>query len=75
MAQKKVKCPACGKQFTERGLHLHFRQALSGWDPVWDSSQPHTKWARGKGVKVADGGYTSDFEKLKDVLNKYLSGQ
>jgi hypothetical protein len=75
MAQKQVKCPACPKRFTERGLRLHFRQALTGWDPVWDSGQPHTKWARSKGIKVTDEGYTFDFEKLNDALDKYLSGQ
>jgi len=75
MAQKQVKCPACPKGFTERGLRLHFRQALSGFDPIWDSSKPHTSWARSKGVKVADEGYTFDFEKLNDALDKYLSSQ
>ena len=75
MAQKQVKCPACPKQFTERGLRLHFQQALKGWDPVWDSGQPHTKWARSKGIKVTDIGTTFEFEKLNNALDEYLSSQ
>ncbi len=73
MIQKKVKCPACNKQFTEKGLRLHFRQALSGWDPSWNPSMLHTKWARSKGLKVIEEGYTFDYEKLNECLGEYLS--
>jgi hypothetical protein len=76
MAKYNFSCPACKKEFTtESGVILHFRQALTGWDPHWDSRQPHTNWARSNGIKVTDEGYTSDFEKLKDVLHEELSGQ
>ncbi len=75
MAQEQVYCPACKRRLTERGLRLHFRQALSGLDPIWDPRKLHTKWARSKGIKVTDEGYTFDFEKLNDALDKYLSGQ
>ena len=75
MPQEKVYCPACRRVFTQRGLRLHFRQTLSGWDPKWDSRKLHTKWARSKAIKVTDEGYTFDFEKLNDALGKYLSGQ
>jgi len=76
MVQKQFYCPACNKKSTsERGILLHFRQALSGWDPIWDSHKPHTSWARNKGVKVTDEGYTFDFEKLRDILYKHLSNQ
>lgn len=75
MAQEQVYCPACKRGFTQRGLRLHFRQALSGWDPIWDSRRPHTRWARSKGIKVTDEGYAFDFEKLNGALDKYLSGQ
>lgn len=60
---------------SDKGVLLHFRQALSGWDPIWNPRKLHTAWARNKGVKVTDEGYTFDFEKLKDVLYKYLSDQ
>lgn len=75
MAQNQVKCPACGKWFTERGFRLHFRQALSGWDPSWDLRKPHTHWARSKGIEVTDEGVVFDFAKLNDALDEYLSGQ
>ena len=69
MVQKRSNCPACNKQCaSEKGVLLHFRQALSGWDPIWDTRKPHTVWARKMGVTVTDEGYTFDFEKLKDVL-------
>lgn len=73
MAQKQFYCPACKKDFTsEVGVYLHFRKALEGWDPIWDSKKPHTRWARNKGVKVSDEGLTNDFENLKEVIYKEL---
>lgn len=73
MVQKKVRCPACNKQFTEGGLRLHFRQALSGLDPFWNISVPHIKWARNKGLEVTEDGYTFNYEKLNECLDEYLS--
>lgn len=75
MTQEKVYCPACRRVSTQRGLRLHFRQALSGWDPKWDSRKLHTNSARSKGIKVTDEGYTFDSEKLNDAIDKYLSSQ
>ena len=73
MAQQQVSCPACKRMFSsDKGIILHFRQALSGWDPSWDSRQPHTAWARSKGIAVTDEGYTFDFEKLNSALHKTL---
>ena len=77
MAQKQFYCPACIKKKSpsEKGILLHFRQALTGWDPIWDLRQPHTRWARNKGIEVTDDGYTFEFEKLNDILRKELSSQ
>ena len=75
MAQEQIKCPACPRRFTERGVRLHFRKALEGWDPIWDSSQPHSKWAQSKGIKVIDIGTTFDFDKLNNALDEYLSSR
>jgi len=75
MVQKEVCCPACKRRFTRRGLHTHFRQALSGWDPIWDSAKPHVRWAQSKGITVTDEGYTFEYEKLNDALDRYISGE
>ncbi len=76
MAKKQFYCPACKKDFTsKKGVILHYRQALTGWDPHWDSRQPHTNWARNKGIKVSDEGFTYDFDKLKNAIDKELSEQ
>jgi hypothetical protein len=75
MAQEQVRCPACTWQFTKRGLRLHFRKALSGWDREWDRSEPHVQWARDRGIWVADTGAVFDFDKLKDALDEYLRDQ
>ena len=75
MAQEQIYCPACRKGFTKRGLRLHFRQALTGLDPIWDSRKPHTGWARSKGLEVTDEGYTFNFEKLNEILDRYLTSQ
>lgn len=76
MTQNRFICPACERGFTStQGVNLHFRQALTGWDPRWDPGQPHTRWARNKGINVTDEGYTFDFEKLKIILKEELSTQ
>lgn len=69
MAQKQFYCPACNKTSTSKlGVYLHYRKALEGWDSIWDSSKPHTRWAMNKGIAVSDEGYTNDFDKLKKVI-------
>ena len=76
MTQKQVECPACRKWFAgSSGLRAHFRRALSGMDEIWDSSKPHTRWARSKEIEVAEGGYIFDYDKLNDALDEYLSSQ
>ena len=75
MDEERIRCPACNRRFNERGLRLHLRKALEGFGPVWDESMQHTKWARSKGIEVTDEGYTFEFDKLKDALDRYLRGQ
>lgn len=66
-------CPACGKRARSRSaLLLHFRKALEGWDPVWDKTMPHSRWAVARGLKVQEGGYFADGEALKRVLYEHL---
>ncbi len=68
-----IQCPACHKGFTsERGVILHFRQALEGWDPIWDSRLLHTHWAQAKGIKVDEGSYAKDYYKLKEAVKEAL---
>ena len=77
MAQKQFYCPACNKKTSasERGILLHFRQALSGADPTWSPPNLHIKWARNNGIKVAAEGYLFNFDKLNDILRQELSKQ
>jgi len=68
-----LSCPACGKPARSRsGVLLHFRRALEGWDSVWDETMPHSRWAAARGVKVHEGGYSSEGEELKQVLYDHL---
>ena len=69
-----VKCPACPKVSSERGIILHYEAALSGWDKlVWnEGTEPHVKWAQAHGVTVSEG-YTFNYEPLKTALRQYFS--
>jgi hypothetical protein len=72
MAEKFL-CPACGKSGNSRQAVLaHFKKALEGFDPTWDSSIPHSRWAINRGLKVQDGGYFFDIEALKRVLYSHF---
>jgi hypothetical protein len=77
MAQKQFYCPACKKKTStsERGILLHFRQALSGFDPTWNPPNLHIKWARNNGIKVGAEGYLFNFDKLNDILRQELGKQ
>ena len=66
-------CPACGKQGNSRQSVLaHFRQALSGWDAVWDKTMLHSRWASAHGLKVGEGGYVFNNEAIKKMLYDYF---
>lgn len=66
-------CPICNKTGkTRQAILMHFRQALGGWDPLWDKSAPHSKWARECGLKVPENGYCFDNEGIKRVLYEYF---
>ena len=70
---KESLCPACGKPGSSRqAVLLHFRKALEGWDPIWDRSMPHSRWALDQGLKVQEGGYFFDGEALKRVLYNHF---
>jgi hypothetical protein len=75
MTQKQFYCPACKKTTSERGILLHFRQALSGFDRTWNPPNLHINWARNNGIEVDDSGYLFNFDKLNDILRKELSKQ
>jgi hypothetical protein len=69
---KRKACPACNKPCaSEKGVLLHFRQALEGWDPIWDAHKPHTNWARRMGVMDED--FITDFKKLNITLKQYFN--
>jgi hypothetical protein len=77
MVKKQFHCPACKntKSTSEKGILLHFRQALSGFDPTWTPPNLHIKWARNNGIKVGAEGYLFNFDKLNDILRQGLSKQ
>ena len=69
------KCPACRKTFERRqDVLLHFRQALYGYDHLWDSTAPHVSWARQRGIRVDDGSniVSGDKDKLKQEIYRWL---
>jgi len=74
--EKMFSCPACGKSGKSRqAILLHFRKALEGWDPNWDRSMPHSRWAKAHGLNVQEGGYFLDGEAIKRVLYDYFDSQ
>ena len=57
VTEKMPFCPACGKSGKSRqAVLLHFRKAMEGWDPIWDRSMPHSRWAQAHGLKK-DGSF------------------
>jgi Fic family protein len=76
MTEKMLYCPACGKPGKSRqAVLLHFRKALEGWDPIWDPSMPHSRWAQDHGLKVKEGGYSLDGEAIRRVLYDHFDSQ